>query len=56
VLKLSLFSAWTVFMMGPAANKLVFNSNVLAPKQPQCMTLTLGRHNVLELTGACAAW
>jgi cytochrome P450 len=38
-------------MMGPAANKLVFNSNALASKQPQCMTLTLGRHNILELIG-----
>ncbi|KAG2645738.1 hypothetical protein PVAP13_2KG448900 [Panicum virgatum] len=34
VSRLSLFGAPTVFVTGPAANKLVFGSDALAPKQP----------------------
>ncbi|GJN32490.1 hypothetical protein PR202_gb21004 [Eleusine coracana subsp. coracana] len=51
VSKLSLFGAPTVFMTGPAANKLVFSSEALAPKQPRCLLLILGRRNILELVG-----
>jgi cytochrome P450 len=51
VSNLSLFGARTVFVTGPAANKLVLGSNALAPKQPRCMTLILGWRNVLELDG-----
>ncbi|KAL6840732.1 hypothetical protein ACP4OV_029596 [Aristida adscensionis] len=51
VSKLSLFGAPTVFVTGPAANKLVFTSEALAPKQPRCLPLILGRRNILELAG-----
>ncbi|KAL6656643.1 hypothetical protein ACP70R_004423 [Stipagrostis hirtigluma subsp. patula] len=51
VSKLSLFGAPTVFVTGPAANKLVFASDALAPKQPRCLPLILGRRNILELVG-----
>lgn len=51
VSKLSLFGAATVFVTGPAANKLVFGSDALAPKQPRCLPLILGRRNILELVG-----
>ncbi|PUZ72268.1 hypothetical protein GQ55_2G380400 [Panicum hallii var. hallii] len=51
VSKLSLFGAPTVFVTGPAANKLVFGSDALAPKQPRCLPLILGRRNILELVG-----
>lgn len=51
VSKLSLFGAPTVFVTGPAANKLVFGSDALAPKQPRCLPLILGRRNILELAG-----
>ncbi|KAK3125178.1 hypothetical protein QOZ80_7BG0601300 [Eleusine coracana subsp. coracana] len=51
VSKLSLFGAPTVFVTGPAANKLVFSSDALAPKQPRCLPLILGRRNILELVG-----
>ncbi|RLN34480.1 hypothetical protein C2845_PM03G08620 [Panicum miliaceum] len=51
VSKLSLFGAPTVFVTGPAANKLVFGSDTLAPKQPRCLPLILGRRNILELVG-----
>jgi cytochrome P450 len=51
VSKLSLLGAPTVFMTGPAANKLVFASDALAPKQPRCLPLILGRRNILELVG-----
>jgi cytochrome P450 len=48
---LSLFGAPTVFVTGAAANKLVFGSDALAPKQPRCLPLILGRRNILELAG-----
>lgn len=51
VSKLSLFGAPTVFLTGPAANKLVFVSEALAPKQPRSLPLILGRKNILELVG-----
>ncbi|RCV13278.1 hypothetical protein SETIT_2G334100v2 [Setaria italica] len=51
VSKLSLFGAPTVFVTGAAANKLVFGSDALAPKQPRCLPLILGRRNILELAG-----
>ena len=51
VSRLSLFGASTVFVTGPAANKLVFGSDALAPKQPRCLPLILGRRNILELVG-----
>lgn len=42
--KLSLFGAPTVFVTGPAANKLVFScgDDALAPKQPRSLSLILG--------------
>ncbi|TVU38845.1 hypothetical protein EJB05_12237, partial [Eragrostis curvula] len=51
VSKLSLFGAPTVFVTGPAANKFTFTSGALAPKQPRCLPLILGRRNILELAG-----
>jgi hypothetical protein len=51
VSKLSLFGAPTVFVTGAAANKLVFGSDALAPKQPRCLPLIVGRRNILELAG-----
>ncbi|XP_006658616.3 cytochrome P450 716B2-like [Oryza brachyantha] len=51
VSKLSLFGAPTVFVAGPAANKVVFLSEALAPKQPRSLATIIGRRNVLELVG-----
>ncbi|CAN6205551.1 unnamed protein product [Urochloa humidicola] len=51
VSKLSLFGAPTVFVTGAAANKLVFGSDAVAPRQPRCLPLILGRRNILELAG-----
>uniref|UniRef100_A0A0E0LLD5 Cytochrome P450 n=1 Tax=Oryza punctata TaxID=4537 RepID=A0A0E0LLD5_ORYPU len=51
VSKLSLFGAPTVFVAGPAANKVVFLSEALAPKQPRSLATIIGRRNMLELVG-----
>ncbi|KAF0905352.1 hypothetical protein E2562_003939 [Oryza meyeriana var. granulata] len=51
VSKLSLFGAPMVFVAGPAANKVVFLHEALAPKQQRSLTMVLGRKNILELVG-----
>uniref|UniRef100_A0A0D3GRP4 Cytochrome P450 n=1 Tax=Oryza barthii TaxID=65489 RepID=A0A0D3GRP4_9ORYZ len=51
VSKLSLFGAPTVLLAGPAANKAVFLSEALAPKQPRSLAAIIGRRNMLELVG-----
>ncbi|KAK9268433.1 hypothetical protein L1049_000183 [Liquidambar formosana] len=51
--KLSLFGKPTVFIYGPAANKLVFASDgsTIANQQPQSIRMILGDRNLLELSG-----
>ncbi|KAJ0966146.1 hypothetical protein J5N97_027284 [Dioscorea zingiberensis] len=49
--KLSLFGLPAVFLTGPAANKFIFSSDSLAPKQTQSMSRIIGARNMLELTG-----
>uniref|UniRef100_A0A0E0AKM8 Cytochrome P450 n=1 Tax=Oryza glumipatula TaxID=40148 RepID=A0A0E0AKM8_9ORYZ len=51
VSKLSLFGAPTVLLAGPEANKAVFLSEALAPKQPRSLAAIIGRRNMLELVG-----
>uniref|UniRef100_A0A0D3GR56 Cytochrome P450 n=1 Tax=Oryza barthii TaxID=65489 RepID=A0A0D3GR56_9ORYZ len=51
VSKLSLFGAPTVLVAGPAANKVVFHHEALAPKQPRSLAAIIGRRNILELVG-----
>ncbi|XP_020256831.1 cytochrome P450 716B1-like isoform X2 [Asparagus officinalis] len=49
--KLTLFGAPTVFVTGPAANKLVFSNEALVPRQPKSIPRLIGRRNMLELSG-----
>lgn len=49
--KLTLFGAPTIFLTGPAANKLIFTHQALVPQQPKSITRIIGKRNMLELIG-----
>ncbi|KAL6647619.1 hypothetical protein ACP70R_015056 [Stipagrostis hirtigluma subsp. patula] len=51
VSRLSLFGCPTVFVVGPAANKFLFTSAALMPKNQESFARMVGRRSIREVTG-----